>query len=214
MIRLPRDMSQDDVSQWLQQGVYLVRRKRAGVPVEWIPCAWQGMDGGRVVSVSLLNDDILRTAHTSCAAVWPELGSFNHPRGYAVHLGRVVERQYRRTFHSRALEVVVPWAYRAGMALDMDQSTMQNWHCVKALPFISVWPESFDDAMLWLESGKPTVAINRRLIVAGDGRTDKRLLYLDGRLVANMVGGMLMPTCTPADLAVVKKMVGGRFNVI
>jgi hypothetical protein len=100
------------------------------------------------------------------------------------------------------------------LALGIDQNTLSHWHAVKALPFTGVWPTSFDEAVLWLESGKPTVAINRRLIVAGDGRTDKRLLYLDGKLAANTVGGTLIPTCTPIDLAAITKMVGGRFNVI
>jgi hypothetical protein len=214
MIKLPRDMSQDDVQQWLSGGIYLVRKKLPGGGTSWIPCSWIGMDGPRVVSEPLNGEPAIHCAHTSCAAVWPEMGSFNTGRGYAVHLGRIVERQYRRTYHGRQLEVVVPWAYRAANALRIEQNSMGAWHIVGKLPFVGTYPASLDAAMELLYAGHPTVAVNRRLIVAGDRRTDKRLLYLDGVLAANVVGGDLIPCCPPAELQELHTQVGGRFNAI
>lgn len=213
MIKLPRDMSQDDVSQWLSGGIYLVR-KRSGKTTEWIPCKWVGMDGNSVVSDPLDGTGLLRTAHTSCAAVWPEMGSFNTGSGYAVHMARIVERQYRRTYHGRLTEVTVPWAYRVANALGLDQHQLGNWLAVGHLPFRSTYPANFDEAMDWLFQGRPTVAVNKRLIVAGDSRTDKRLLYLDGRLAANLIGGDLVACCAPHELRELEHIVGGRFNVI
>lgn len=213
MIRLPRDMSQDDVSQWLSGGIYLVR-KGSGKSAEWVPCKWLGMDGGHVVSTPLNGGVAMHTAHTSCAAVWPEMGSFNTGLGYAVHMARIVERQYRRTYHGRQLEVTVPWAYRVSNVLNLDQTAMGSWNAVGHLPFVGQFPDDFDDAMEWLYRGNPTVAVNKRLIVAGDRRTDKRLLYLDGVLVANLVGGDLVPCCASHELRELNSLVGGRFNAI
>lgn len=214
MIKLPRDMSQDDVNQWLAGGIYLVRKKPPGLPAQWIPCKWGGMEDNRVISEPLDGSGLLRTAHTSCAAVWPEMGSFNTGLGYAVHIARIVERQYRRTFHSRMCEVTVPWAYRAANRLGIDQHGMGNWGVLGRLPFFSVYPSGFDEAMEWLFKGNPTVAVNRRLIVAGDRKTDKRMLYLDGTLVATLVGGELQPCCTPHEVCELETIVGGRFRVI
>lgn len=215
MIRLPRDMSHDDVSQWLSNGVYLVRNKPKDGPQQWVPCRWVGMDGGRVVSSELGGERRrFATAHTSCAAVWPELGCFNSGRGYAVHMSRIVERQYRRTYHQRAIEVTVPWAYRVGLSLGMEAAVLSHWSVVYDLPWLGTWPESFDEGLAMLERGCPTVAINRRLIVAGNRNTDKRLYYLDGTLVANSHGGRLIPMCRDHELAALNRMLGGRFDVL
>jgi hypothetical protein len=88
-------MSRDDINQWLANSVYLVRRKPAKPqPARWELATWRGLDGGRVVSTLVNSGTEVRTSHTSCAVVWPELGSFNTSHGYAVHMTRIVERQY------------------------------------------------------------------------------------------------------------------------
>ena len=87
MIRLPRDMTSDDVTQWLSGGIFLVRTK---TDKELVPVEWSGFRDGYVQGVGF--DGRMHTAaHYNCYAVWPELGSFNHPRGYAVHISRRVD---------------------------------------------------------------------------------------------------------------------------
>lgn len=213
MIRLPRDMSYDDVQQWLAGGHYLVRTKRSGNH-EWVVCRWVGMDAGRVVSAPIDGSAALRTAHTSCAAVWPEMGSFNTEYGYAVHMTRIVERQYRRTYHHRMIETVVPWMWRVSVSLGADQSTLGTWAVVSSLPFKHTYPESLDDALRRIENGAVTVAVNRRLIVAGDRRSEKRLFYVDGVLAANVIGGRLHMVCRPEVERTLTKMLGGRYDCL
>lgn len=208
MIRLPRDMSRDDVSQWLNGGVYLVRT-RGGDP---IPCLWMGMEGTNVVGSNILTGDIVRAPHTQCFAHWPELGSFNVPgRGYAVHMSRIVERQYRRTFNKRCVHSVVPWGYPVSKALGLGVHLLGGWDTVMALPWTSTYPADIDGAERMISDGHRTVAVNRRLIIAGTPELDKRLLYLDGQLAATVQGGMLHPTCDDSDLATLVKLTGGRY---
>jgi hypothetical protein len=65
-----------------------------------------------------------------------------------------------------------------------------------------------------IEEGRPTVAVSRRLVVAGDVSTDKRLFYWDGKLAANATGGRLIPICSPDVLLAIKGALGGRYDAI
>ena len=215
MIKLPRDMSADDVSQWLSGAIYLVRtRPEGGGPQVWRPARWIGLDGGRVVSELLADQRMVTVPHTSCAVEWPELGAFNAARGYAVHIGRIVERQYRRAYNGRALEITVPMGYRGGLILGVEASSLANWAYVGHLPWTGEWPASIEEAFALLESGRPTVAVNRRLIVAGERTTDKRMFYLDGTLVGNATGGRLIHLCPPAVAETLNTMLGGRYDAL
>lgn len=208
MIRLPRDMSRDDVSQWLNGGVYLVRTK-GGDPV---PCTWLGMEGTHVVGSNVITGDTVRAPHTQCFAHWPELGSFNVPvRRYAVHVSRIVERQYKRTFNKRCVSIVVPWGWPVSRRLGVGAHILGSWDMVYALPWTSTYPSDIDAAERMIAEGHLTVAVNRRLILAGTPELDKRLLYLDGQLAATVQGGALHPTCSDDDLAALVKLTGGRY---
>jgi hypothetical protein len=215
MIRLPAEMSVDDVSQWLSGGYFLVRKRNAAGVVEWLPSRWIAQERGVVVSETLAAPHtILRTRPTSCAAVWPEMGSFNAPGGYAVYMSRIVERQYRRTYHSRMVDIQVPWAYRVANRLGLHQGVLAAWTACGALPFCGTFPASYDEAEERIYNGAPTVAVNRRLIVAGDGQSTKRLLYMDGVLAATVLGGRLSYCGHPCVYDDLIRMTGGRFDVI
>lgn len=210
MIRLPRDMSRDDVSQWLNGGIYLVRTKTIPEPT---PVEWVGMHSGYVVGVRLDNGREVSCAHTSCYAVWPMLGSFNTGRGFAVHIARVVERQYRRTFNRRCVNVTVPWGYRIQNERPAEYAEARSWPNVLRLPWYGEFPASFDEAEQRLMDGALSVAVNRRLVIAGSPDLGKRLLYLRGKLVASVVGGTLHPCCMPEELDTLNKLTGGRYGV-
>lgn len=208
MIRLPRDMSRDDVSQWLNGGIYLVRTRNS----DPVPCTWLGMEGTHVVGSSLLSGDTIRAPHTQCFAHWPELGAFNVPvRKYAVHMGRTVDRQYKRTFNKRCVATTVPWGYTVSKALGVPIHILSDWSTVCALPWTSTYPDDIDGAERLIADGHYTVAVNRRLVLAGTPELDKRLLYLDGVLAATVQGGMLHPTCGDDQLATLVKLTGGRY---
>ena len=210
MIRLPRDMSRDDVSQWLNGGIYLVRTRSITDPV---PVVWLGMSAGQVVGTRLDNGEEVACGHTSCYAVWPMLGSFNTGHGFAIHLRRVVERQYRRTFHRRCVAISVPWGYRIMHDRPNQYVEAQQWSAACRLPWYGEFPESFDEAEQRLMDGALSVAVNRRLVIAGSPDLGKRLLYMRGKLVASVVGGVMHPCCTPEELPLLEKLTGGRYDV-
>lgn len=210
MIRLPRDMSSDDVNQWLNGGIFLVRTK-PGTPPR--PAYWAGMSGGRVMYSDMETGREGLVPYTSCFAVWPDLGSFNMPEGYAVHMRRRAERQYRRTFNSRCVDITVPWGFRVAMHRNTVVRYLGPWGPVSKLPWFGTFPSSFDEVEDWLARGYITVAVNRRLIVAGTPELEKRLLYLDGELAGTVVGGKLHPTCGPSTLAALNKQLNGRYTI-
>ena len=207
MIRLPKDMSHNDVSQWLSGGLFFVRTKTDPVLAEWV-----GIHNG-TVECALLDGTIIRRAHTSCYAVWPDLGAFNVPtQRCAVFLERIVDRQYRRTFHHRAVSIHVPMAYYISREQPDTAIRLRRWATVKYLPFNPVYPSSWDEAEAWLNDGWRTVAVNRRVIVGGMAGLDKRMIYLDGTLAANVRGGQVFFTCTPEQQRELVTFFGGRFD--
>ena len=211
MIRLPRDMSADDVNQWLNGGVFLVRTKPSAA---LRPAYWIGIHGGsRVMYADMETGEESVVPHTSCYAVWPDLGSFNHPAGYAVHMRRRAERQYRRTLNHRCVDTSVPWGFRVAMQKNTLVRYLAGWGEVSKLPWFGKWPSSFDEVEDWLAEGYVTVAVNRRLVVAGSPELEKRMLYLDGQLVGTVIGGELFPTCGPATLAALNKQLNGRYTI-
>jgi hypothetical protein len=85
---------------------------------------------------------------------------------------------------------------------------------VELLPWLGTYPASLDAAMTLLQAGHPTVAVNRRFIVAGAPNTDKRMYYLDGTLAATSYGGRVVPHCDEYTAGTLFRMLGGRFDVV
>lgn len=211
MIRLPRDMSGDDVGQWLNGGVFLVRTKDMK---DYVPVEWHGQSGGgRVAGIGVLDRQLYEVPHTSCYAFWPELGSLNTTHGYAVYMSRRAERQYRRTYNHRCIDVIAPWAFVVSRQLGYRTHHLTSWGNVMFAPWQTQYPRDIDEAERWIADGKPTVAVNRRLIIGGTPAIEKRMLYLDGALAATVVGGELFPTCGRSELAALNKYIEGRYNV-
>jgi hypothetical protein len=207
MIRLPRDMTSDDVTQWLSGGIFLVRTK---TDKELVPVEWSGFRDGYVQGVGF--DGRMHTAaHYNCYAVWPELGSFNHPRGYAVHISRRVARQYRRTYNSRCVDVHVPWGFRIAQAHGVSVRELSNGSL--ALPYTGTFPASFDEAEQRIYDGALSVAVTRRLVVAGNRSVDKRMLYVDGVLAGSVVGGELFPVTEQDNVTLLHKLTNGRYKI-
>lgn len=210
MIRLPTDMSGSDVAQWLNSGVFYARPRGRTPDYAF----FLGMDGRRVQAQMFDGDTVLLTPG-SCYAVWPELGSFNQrSHKYAFHMSRLARRQYRRTINPRCVRTVVPFSYRLTRSTGFSVDWLGGFNNVIKEVIRREYPSNWDELDRWIEDeGWHSVALNPRLIVAGSPSVDKRMLYLDGRLAATVIGGSLLPTVPGRAFATVVKMAGGRFHV-
>jgi hypothetical protein len=213
VIPLPDGISADDVNQWIGSGVCLVRTRANSDPVPAVMLEAHPGDPVRVRLHLPLTDRTTTVNHTSCFAHWPELGSFNDPGGYAVHMERVAVRQYRRTLNDRCVRLTIPWRWQVTRKAQgyVDTSVTQDR---LLLPWTSLYPANFDEAEAKIAEGRCTVALNNRLIIAGLADVGKRLLFLDGVLAASVQGGVLHPACSGPRYDELLALCGGRYHVI
>ena len=216
MIKLPEGITRDDVGQWLYGGVCVYEDPSgnfipaimdntvddAGVDRARIRLLTDGFEGRRYVTIDSL------WAH------WPLCGSVNvEAHKCAIHVERLPARQYKRTFNNRQVKVHLPrgWDLRKRLGSHVVTQMMQvSTETVRAL-FLPSYPESVEAAFERLGNGYLSVALNPRVIVAGDD-LGKRMVYYRGQLAATMQGEYLSPVADLTTCRIINRSLNGRFR--
>src|SRR5688572_5725246 len=127
MIKLPADITHDDVRLWLNSTVLLMKiRGREGLIGDYRPVVWEAMDGASVLAVDVMDRTPVSSNYKNCAGYWPRVGSVNIEPGFAVHVNRLVTRQARRSMYRAGLLLTIPHEIRLRRKYGMEFEHMQN----------------------------------------------------------------------------------------
>jgi hypothetical protein len=205
MIQLPVGITGNDVNQWLDHGVCMLDRIR--------PAFYLGL-GPDVIRLrdvrSDLREDLPFADATRLWCHWPRCGALNLP-GTAVYLMRRQQQQYRRTYHSRALSVVLPDKWEI---LTHNPSLVQQYSDPMNTPvvleaFNPVYPD-WDAAMTMLEA-QPFVAINSHIILGGT--PNKLSVYHKGKKCGMVLEPKIVPVGKGLPVTRAYKLLQGRISV-
>jgi len=207
MIRLPRDITDRDVYQWLANTVFLFDNGRRRVPaILYSPP--EGLDGpqfGRDMesgdrTLAVMCGPSYRTAEyaklTELHCYWPLGGSINVPEvKAAVHVWRKAAKQYRRSVFSGLLSFEIP------KEAELRQR-IGEWRVNGLTRLTPVTVAAMFDPVYWtvtealdkLDNGWHSVAVNPRVIVAG-GKHGKRMVYYQGDFVGTADFNTFYPQC-------------------
>ena len=205
MQRLPEDITVQDAQQWISRcavywgadgekpelvftgGVSETRRSISAVPLE---------EGRATIEVPLS----LIWVH------WPLTGCINTQHG-ALYVSRHAERQWRRAYSGRFVDIVIPWEWEAVKRRPpLAQYNGDHREVVKAL-FEPEYPQSTPEALERLEGKKApgTVAVNRFIILSAD-----RGVYYRGERIGSLDEyNRLVPTCGERMARRVEKYIDG-----
>lgn len=216
MITLPPDIinRHEDIEQWCSRGIVMARVNGE----DWAPFWYRGYDArnGRYnVSLEAFDGHGYMVPYTEVAVHWPQCGSVNLPTyRCAVHVQRLTQKQYCRTYTPRGVQVIVPRAWEAGRMHGLRNALKPPNETVAMAVFNPqrVTYEEAEDRIR--HHGWLSCAITNRLIVAGD-KSGKRMFYYNGELVATGSDGVLHPQRN-MDVALgrVMKLLDGRYHAI
>lgn len=218
MIALPEGISRDDIGQWLYGGICLARpsSQEPFVAAVMDRTMTGPNDRPSALSVRLITDgfeDSRIVAIEDVRAHWPMCGSVNvQDRRVAVHVERLPARQYKRTYNSRQVSIRVPraWDVRRRIGENgLREVRSQTVPLLRAL-FDPTYPKNVGEAFDMLSDGWLSVALNPRIIVAGDD-VGKRMVYYRGKLAATMTGGVLSPVADETTCGLINRAFGGRY---
>lgn len=194
MIRLPPDITHDDVRLWLGDTMFMMKVKN-----KWTPVYWENMGDDGYITASLPDGLRVRGHYKSCAAFSPLLGSVQ-VGPYAVHITTAPRRQARRSLvpaHLTLHTPMLPQLRRRGIMVDRHAA-------VNALTVPREYP-TYDEAVRRIVSGEAvSVALSPSLIVGGDV-SGKRQFFRYGGLVAWVWAGMLTPLYPDEDISDVRE---------
>ena len=207
MIKLPHEISDRDIGQWLCGGVSLLNQT---IPVVVSRDYLDDEDEGMRISVFTVQDKKqipAREWRNNLYAHWPRLGALN-VGGSAFFLQRGQVAQYRRTYHPACLrrtQVNVQWnGDRTRLA-----PSFLSWEVVSQA-FSPVY-YYFEDAVRRLAEGAPSVAINPCLILTADAKG--QIVYYNGKLVGRIDNRVYTPTDAGLTKARAAKLLGGSVSV-
>lgn len=206
---LPNTMHQQDVWQWLGGGWFYYRPPDTGCMT--IASLHEGdeedEDGSYRMTVSTLDGDDYRLEAERCAAHWPVCGALNLPDfKAAIVLERDQLRQYRRTYNSRCLRIVIPREWEVAK----DSPTLRNLNpnnpAVVEAAFEPEYPD-YDGACALLEAGWKSVALHRHLILVGPNK----LVYYRTKLLGQITDNVFVPLNPSSQRNIrILKWLGGR----
>lgn len=185
MLSLPRDISNHDIEQWLNSGWFF-----ANIGGKEEICQLYGADDRESIYVSNVDGVKSMVTYRDILAHWPRCGAIN-VGPVALLVQRRQRQQYRRTYNSRQVELVIP---RKWEALKKYGETVRNFtpdhpEVLKSL-FNPDYP-TLDEARDELSSGEAlSRAINPHIIIVGQG--DTTLVYYRGTCAARIVGDRLV----------------------
>lgn len=215
MIELPQGITAEDLQQWLQGGICMARQM--GVQNgAWRPATVDNVLGATTVSVRFLDEDWRQqheVATPDLRVHWPLCGSVNTSHGCAVHIERIPQKQYKRTLNTRQLRYEVPKGWEIGKALGQAVVRDLKSPSIPVLRglFNPDYPRDYDEALGRLANGAVSVAINPRMIVAGDD-IGKRTIYYRGDLAATIIGNEAQAVTDELTVALINKVTGGRYT--
>ena len=200
MIKLPTDLSYDDISQWLDGGFVMT------------DCGLRAFECSEDEGVRLEDDD-------GCSGVydlhevsihWPLCGAVNldiNGHYLGVYLERRQHRQWRRTFNTRELSLVIPnmWEYlKNGGRPYSSARSLPAWAVARAC-FEPEYPD-MEEAQELLAGGVHSVALSRYVLVT------RRSIYNRDRLAAHYEGRRIYPVAGRREVQRLMKLFGG-YNV-
>ena len=208
MIPLPDGIAPTDIQQWLHGGVCMYE-----VDGEFIPCVLDATVTGREGAGRLFTDkftQVVPLTYTKLRAYWPLCGSVNIERdNVAIHVERRPAKQFKRTFTWSVMKVRVPRLDDLANVLPIgrrESITGPTYSTLKAI-FYPIYPETYREALMWMEAGWFSVALNPRVIVAGD-TLGKRMVYYRGRLAATLIGNMATSQTDEVTRALIARALG------
>lgn len=216
MLPLPDDICSSDVGQWLYGGV-AVWKQEDGECVPVVLRVAHGHSQTAVCSSLRTDEDALGTVEIPFSQLyghWPICGSINIPEvKLAIHVERVQQRQYRRTFNDRQVRYLVPRAWEARLRLPrQDLNLVRTSSPAVARALMAPDYPSVDAAFHMLSTGWLTVAINPRVIIACDA-VGKRLVYYRGKVAASIVEGTLRPIADVTTCKLIARALGEEYSI-
>lgn len=216
MIPLPEGITTDDISQWLSGGICMVQLPGEK---EFQPAAMERVIDHTLLQVRLMSDEWAARRDVPVTAVrahWPMCGSVNvQEHKCATHVERLPEKQYRRTFSTRLMHYTVPraWDIQKRFGLATERALRSGSNAVLRGIYKPMYPANYDEALTMLASGWLSVAINPRIIVAGDD-AGKRMIYYRGELAATITGDEALAVSDDLTTLLVDKATDGRYTWI
>ncbi len=211
MIRLPEDISNRDLHQWLGGGVCLLDDT---IPVHLMD-AEEGEDAINVQRVADGRTEWVNWEDVGerLAASWPKCGALNLPGGFAVYVDRSQSQQYRRTYNKRVLTVHVPgkWDVMRTCGRDVLMALDPNSTAVVLAAFNPEYPE-WDEAMELLASlSVYSVAVNPYIIIGQRGGDP--VVFYRGQRAGYIRGGRYVSNGYSMSDARIFKLLQGRVTL-
>ena len=203
MIELPHDMRREDVSQWLEGGVFYAQPREGS---EWKLALLRGVPEPGLVSVRWVSTgDSAEVPYEQVRGHWPECGAINGER-FAFYVQRLQRRQWRRTYNARCVRVTVPgkWQHLKSLgarALTLDPNGPEFLRAV----FDPSYP-SVEEAFNMLRNERPSVAITRHVILVGH---PEPVVYYRGENVGRVAGNVFHADCAAPVAKRVRQVLGG-----
>lgn len=217
MISLPDGISRDDIGQWLYGGVCIHIAPNGVSTPAVMDRVTEDRSGATKVRIRLMGDGFIEPVSVYPSELrghWPMCGSINVEQYHcAVHVERIPARQYKRTFNSRQVKFMLPrmWDVRKRFGSAVSASMTQASPGVVGSLFNPTYPESYEAALEMLGSGWLSVALNPRIIVAGDD-LGKRMVYYRGELAVTINGEWASPVADTTTCRIINRALKGRYS--
>ena len=199
-------IAHDDVNQWLNRGWFVHRGEDGSIT----PILYHGMEGTHLTGI-----DVQGRMHShpklQCFAHWPRCGAVNLPL-FALYAERIPQRQYRRTYNSRCIELVIPrkWELMKLHGPMVSSLTSDSGSVIEAV-FNPQYP-TFEDACEQVRGGVFSRAINPYMVLTM-ADTGRLLVYHRGDCVGWIEGNKFVPSVqSPQMSRRLNKMFNGRIT--
>lgn len=208
MIPLIPRMEAHDIHQWLSGGVCVYENE----PVMY------NETGDNAVWLSTLSGDSRQVDFSEVDTIhtfWPVCGSLNvsvSGGSAAIYLRRTQIQQYRRTYNSRCLNIIIPGKWQALRAVGERLARLQpDTSAVIRAAFDPQYPD-FDAAMARLaEVTCFSVAINPYIILVGT--PDKQEVFYRGRRAGEISHGAYRSSGMQVASTRIYKLLNGRVTI-
>lgn len=199
MSRLPDDISNHDLHQWLRGTWFKVTRRK-------YPVFFDMAEDGRVHYITVEGEHGEAPVR-SVSLWWPRTGAINIPGIGALYVQRHAARQWRRSYSARDITVTVPRQTWTSMRYPV--LTAQNGNSaplVQALDEPVYYP--MREAIGMLED-VPTVAISRNVMLLGVSFSEIAVYYGQHMVGTVEQDGTYVPEGDPRLVARTTRAIGG-----
>lgn len=215
MLEIPRDLTPNDLHQWISDGVVVRKGDKTITPL----FVWTVEENCSAMVRPVTNripatfrDRFLLSANDMLCG-WPTCGAVN-VGGIALYVQRTQVRQYRRTYNSRGLVATVPDAAAARQFDNNLYVHVQNFPTFTREVYATEangYPTTEQALASLLEPNVFSVALSPSIIVTKALHTDDLRVWHNNELVAKVLDRTtLLPLCGAVPRAV-KKRLGGLY---